>query len=217
MRGVLILTLSFFTLLLLPRPGGAPPWTASPPSWTAAPAPEPTAAAAPPPDGAAAFTAARHPTDPVGVSVPLSLAGDMGFNVRAALDANGGALRQVVIPPGAAWSFNAALGDPRRIPLRVVGGVLGGGWCDLASRYVQAARPILPPEAFAFTPHRQATGYGLADVADADAVAIWSIDGQPGSFGGRRDLQITNVRDRPLVFRVIPDGDRIIIQAALAP
>src|SRR5436309_122046 len=38
-------------------------------------------------------------------SVPLGMAGDVGFNVRAALDANGGALRHVTIQPGATWSF----------------------------------------------------------------------------------------------------------------
>ena len=155
---------------------------------------------------------------PGGGSAPLALHGDVGFNVRAALDANGGALRRVVIPPGATWSFNAAVGDPSGIPLRVVGGVRGGGWCDLASRYVQAARPLLPPHALRFTPHRQATGVGLADVADADAVAIWNIDGAPGSFGGRRDLEIVNVTDAPLVFAVEPaDGDpaRIVVRATV--
>jgi hypothetical protein len=148
-------------------------------------------------------------------SVPLSLAGDVGHNVRLALDANGGALKEVVIPPGATWSFNAAVGNPAPLVsnLRSVAGVLGGGWCDLASRYVQAARPVLPPEAIRFPNHVQTAGIGLWNVANEDAVAIWNIDGQPGSFGGRQDLEITNTTDRPLRFRAVEGGGAVTIVA----
>jgi hypothetical protein len=167
----------------------------------------------------------RPPTPPpltvAGRSAPLALDGAVGINVRLALDANGGALREVTIRPGDTWSFNAAIGDPRTIPVRTVAGVPGGGWCDLASRYVQALRPVLPPEAFAFPNHVRTAGVGLVHVADEDAVAIWNIDGQPGSFGGRQDLEVTNLRPYPVRLRVrphvLPDGRAAIVVEALTP
>jgi len=57
-----------------------------------------------------------------GVRAPPALHGDVGFHVRAARDAHGGALRRIVIPPGAPWRFHVAVGDPSGIPLRVIGG-----------------------------------------------------------------------------------------------
>ncbi|MCS6939719.1 MAG: hypothetical protein RMJ55_17440 [Roseiflexaceae bacterium] len=152
---------------------------------------------------------------PVGESAPLSLAGDVGYNVRAALDARNGALRNVTIRPGETWSFNASIGPPAHIRVRVVAGVPGGGWCDLASRYVQALRPALPPEAFVFPNHVRTTGIRLLNVADEDAVAIWNIDGQPGSFGGRQDLQITNTTNATLQLVVVegPAADQIVVRA----
>lgn len=151
----------------------------------------------------------------VGESAPLSLAGDAGYNVRAALDSSNGALRDVTIRPGETWSFNASVGPPAHIRVRVAAGVPGGGWCDLASRYVQALRPVLPPEAFAFPNHVRTAGIGLLNVADEDAVAIWNIDGQPGSFGGRQDLQITNTTDGALRLVVVegPSADQIVVRA----
>lgn len=151
----------------------------------------------------------------VGESAPLSLAGDVGHNVRVALDASNGALRDVIIRPGETWSFNASIGLPAHIRVRTVAGVPGGGWCDLASRYVQALRPALPPEAFAFQNHVRTAGIGLLNVADKDAVAIWNIDGQPGSFGGRQDLQITNTTNGTLRLVVVegPSADQIVVRA----
>ncbi len=150
----------------------------------------------------------------IGESAPLSLDGDVGYNVRAALDANNGALRNVIIRPGETWSFNASIGPPGRVRVRVVAGVPGGGWCDLASRYVQALRPVLPPEAFAFSNHVHTTGIGLLNVADNDAVAIWNIDGQPGSFGGRLDVQITNTTNHVLRLVVVEGSswDQVIVR-----
>jgi len=60
-----------------------------------------------------------------GVRAPPALHGDVGFPVRAARDAHGGALRRVVIPPGAPWRFPVAIGDPSGIPLRSGGGDSG--------------------------------------------------------------------------------------------
>ncbi len=111
-------------------------------------------------------------------------------NVLAALAANGAALQHVVVPPGDTWSFNRAVGDPDLLDLVSINGVYGGGWCDLASRYVLALRPFLPREALVFTRHIDTTGYGLAGVADDDAVAIWNSNGG----NDEHDLIIQNYR-----------------------
>jgi hypothetical protein len=148
-------------------------------------------------------------------SVPLSLAGDGGFNVRSALDASGGALRNVAIAPGATWSFNAAVGNPAGVPIRTVGGVPGGGWCDLASRYVQAVRPLLPASAVSFVNHVTSSGIRLADVADADAVSIWNVDGQPGSHGQSQDLEMTNTLDSALHLRVSEQNGQVVVLASV--
>ena len=71
-------------------------------------------------------------------SVPLSIAGDVGFNVLSALGARDGALRSVTIRPGETWSFNATIGSPANVDVRTIGGVPGGGWCDL--RYGRCCR-----------------------------------------------------------------------------
>ena len=149
-------------------------------------------------------------------SVPLSIAGDVGFNVLSALGARGGALRSVTIRPGETWSFNATIGSPANVDVRTIGGVPGGGWCDLASRYVQAVRPLLPREAVQFVNHVTTAGIRIADVADDDAVSIWNIDGQAGSAGQSQDLQITNTLNTPLYLQVVDQPDQqIVVQAAL--
>jgi len=149
-------------------------------------------------------------------SVPLSIAGDVGFNVLSALGARNGALRSVTIRPGETWSFNASIGSPANVDVRTISGVPGGGWCDLASRYVQAVRPLLPREAVQFVNHVTTAGIRLADVADDDAVSIWNIDGQAGSAGQSQDLQITNTLSAPLHLQVVDQpNQQIVVQAAL--
>ena len=154
---------------------------------------------------------------PSGTSVPLSLAGPVGLNISAALDASSGALRDVMIAPGATWSFNAAVGDPGKVVVQTVGGVPGGGWCDLAARYVQAVRPLLAPDAIRFVNHVTTSGISLANVSTEDAVSIWNIDGQAGSSGSRQDLEITNTLAHPLHLQVNeqPDGSQLIVQATM--
>jgi hypothetical protein len=149
-------------------------------------------------------------------SVPLSIAGDVGFNVLSALGAHDGALRSVTIRPGETWSFNATIGSPTNVHVRTISGVPGGGWCDLASRYVQAVRPLLPREAVQFVNHVTTSGIRIADVADDDAVSIWNIDGQAGSAGQSQDLQITNTLNAPLKLQVVEQPDQqIVVQAAV--
>jgi hypothetical protein len=148
-------------------------------------------------------------------SVPLSIAGDVGFNVLSALGARDGALRSVTIRPGETWSFNATIGSPANVDVRTIGGVPGGGWCDLASRYVQAVRPLLPREAVQFVNHVTTAGIRIADVADDDAVSIWNIDGQAGSAGQSQDLEITNTLKAPLKLQVVDQPDQQIVVLAV--
>lgn len=87
--------------------------------------------------------------------------------------------------------------------------VLGGGVCDLASRYVVAARPLLPDEAFTFKLHPN----GLGGVRYQDAVSIW-FDGTPAEL----DLRITNTTEHWLVFRGdIQDGEVTITATLQSP
>jgi len=165
---------------------------------------------------AQAIAAVAQVARPETSSVPLSIAGDVGFNVLSALGASNGALRSVTIRPGETWSFNASIGSPANVAVRAIGGVPGGGWCDLASRYVQAVRPLLPREAVQFVNHVTTAGIRLADVADDDAVSIWNIDGQAGSAGQSQDLQITNTLSAPLHLRVIDQpNQQIVVQASM--
>lgn len=139
---------------------------------------------------------------------PLSLSGDAGVNIRAALHANNGQLQRVVILPGKTWSFNAALGDPRRIDdLREVNGILGGGWCNLASRYVQAARMILPDNAVLMRLHPN----GLPNVDPQDAPSIWNPDGVMGFADGRSDVLITNVMDRTIIITAVERRSSVVV------
>jgi len=100
-----------------------------------------------------------------GVRAPPALHGDVGFPVRAARDAHGGALRRVVIPPGAPWRFPVAVGDPSGIPLR-------GGGGGRAAGDDPAARRVTPP--------RRTTGVGCAAVAAAAALPIVAVAALPG-------------------------------------
>lgn len=139
---------------------------------------------------------------------PLSLSGDAGVNIRAALHANNGRLQKVVIFPGETWSFNAAVGDPRRIDdLREVNGILGGGWCNLAGRYVQAARMILPDHAVHMRPHPN----GLPNVDPQDAPSIWNPDGVMGFADGRSDVLITNVLDRTIIITAVERRSSVVV------
>ena len=163
-----------------------------------------------------AIAAVAHVVQPETSSVPLSIAGDVGFNVLSALNANNGALRSVTIRPGETWSFNASIGSPAKVAVRTIGGVPGGGWCDLASRYVQAVRQLLPPDAVQFVNHVTTAGIRIADVVDDDAVSIWNIDGQAGSAGQSQDLEITNTLSVPLHLQVVDQPDQqIVVQAAV--
>jgi len=161
-------------------------------------------------------TAPRCDKEPdfIGQSVPLFLTNDLGFNAYQAVNANNGALRIVEIMPKHEWSFNSTVGDPAYISnLRTVWGVYGGGWCDLASRYVQAVRPLLPDADIRFINHNISAGMGLADVDYNDAVAIWNTGGLHGNIGEAKDLVLWNGSDYGIRLWVVEDGTTLIVRS----
>jgi hypothetical protein len=188
-------------------PGTGQPPLRQAPTAPAVPTATPTSTPIP-----ATPTARATPTPaPPRITAILRLPPDGPFrqNVVAALTSNHGALQHVIVPPGAIWSFNRAIGDPNLLDLVSISGVYGGGWCDLASRYVLALRPFLPREALMFTRHIDTTGYSLADVADDDAVAIWNTNGG----GGEHDLVVHNTSAQTLVIDATLVGEGVEVSA----
>ena len=202
----------------LPTATPSPPPTSTP-TPTGTPSPTNTATPTPAPrllgEHAAAFTPAGR---------------DMRANIDLALRYYQGALNRVYVAPGGVFSFNATLGGtPQRLQWKYVTlkstapapaegtpapsakRIQGGGLCDLASRYVMAARPLLPARAFRFVNHVRSTGIGLRGVPARDAVAIWAVGGQ----AGEQDLTISNVTDGWLEFVVERNGPKITVRARL--
>jgi hypothetical protein len=158
-------------------------------------------------------------------------------NIRLALDHYYGALTHVVLAPGGVFSFNSTLGvRPQRLPWKnvtlkptaapatpVADGtavpapeaaaqiIQGGGICDLASRFVMAARPLLPNSAFRFVNHVKSNGIHLAGVPTRDTVSIWAI----GGGKGEHDLLISNPTSGWLEFKVDREGEKITVTARL--
>ncbi len=136
-------------------------------------------------------------------SNPIALTNDdCGWNVSAALNANGAALQHVRLAPGETFSFNATMGDPVVIEYRNCMGVPGGNWCNLAARYAQVARAI------GLTPQFQDHGVGDLGAGAENSVAIWNEDGVAGNG---QDLLIQNTTNRLATFRATQQGDSIVI------
>jgi hypothetical protein len=151
------------------------------------------------------------PSQAMASSVPISVDRSTGFgwNVAEALDANGGALRDVVIQPGERWSFNATIGNPHRVAYVKYAGVLGGGVCDLAARYLTVGRQL------GLTPAFEHHGIQLNGVPWEDSIAIWSTDGSAGSDGVKQDLELTNTLDRPVRLRTVVNGASVTIEGSM--
>ena len=158
-------------------------------------------------------------------------------NIRLALEHYYGALTHLVLAPGGVFSFNSTLGvRPQRLPWKNVklkptpaaappaaDGtavpapdaaaqiIQGGGICDLASRFVMAARPLLPNSAFHFVNHVKSNGVHLSGVPTRDTVSIWAI----GGGKGEHDLLISNPTNGWLEFTVDRDGEKITVTARL--
>jgi hypothetical protein len=129
-----------------------------------------------------------------------------GVNVRAALIANGNALQNVTIQPGETWSFNASVGNPDQLSLATIVHP-GDGWCNLAARYAQVARPL------GLTPQFEDHHAGDLGGGPENSVAIWNINGQPGSDGEKQDLEITNTLQRSVHFQAQQTDAGVVIVA----
>ncbi len=141
-------------------------------------------------------------TNAKAISAPITTEGDFGFNVLAALKANNGALQDVSIANGEQWSFNATMGNPDDMgKLNTIGGQYGGGWCDLACRYVQVFKGLgltirhvdgteaLPTDGdIVFIQHG---GIALYSCGIDESPFIWS-NGKAGFSKGMQDLIINN-------------------------
>jgi len=192
---------------------------------TSTPSPTATATATPQPQLLASKSVSFTPTDRA-----------VRANIRLALAHYEGALTHVVLAPGNIFSFNATLGArPQRLPWKYVivkptttpvpadatpqpapvepelQQVQGGGLCDLASRFVMAARPLLGPHAFQYVNHVKSNGIHLTGVPARDSVAIWAVGGGPGE----QDLKITNLSTGWLEFIVARDGEKITVTAQI--
>jgi hypothetical protein len=143
------------------------------------------------------------------VSAPITINSNdpFGYNVKSALDMQKGALRHVVIESGDTWSFNEALGKPKYFPaLKSVAGIEGGGWCDLACRYIQVAKGL-----GLHTVYLQHGGIALNSCSVEDSPYIWTVDGIRGLEKGRQDLLITNNTVYTAMIEVIEKDNAAII------
>lgn len=135
-------------------------------------------------------------------SLAYVLQGDVGVNVRAALNANNGRIRLFAIQPGETWSFGhtiapiSALGD-----LPVVCGPAGcfdgGGWCDLAWMYMSVAQQLGLRTQF---PQHIGVGRPFPGIL---------ID-ENGNGG---DLFITNVTGQSITFIATEDNGTLTVSA----
>ena len=202
------------------------------------PTPSPTATAAPTATAVATATPAAQLLGAKSVSfTPADKA--VRANIRLALEHYYGALTHVVLAPGGVFSFNSTLGvRPQRLPWKnvklkptvapaapapaadstavpapeVAAQIIqGGGICDLASRFVMAARPLLPNSAFRFVNHVKSNGIHLSGVPTRDTVSIWAI----GGGKGEHDLLISNPTNDWLEFTVDRAGETITVTARL--
>jgi hypothetical protein len=221
-------------------PATAPPTATSVPSPTPSPTTPPTATPTPSAVPTATATPEPEPRLIAGQTVSFTPSDKaVRANIRLALAHYYGALTHVVLPPGGVFSFNATLGlHPQGLPWKYVKVkptaapappppegtapitptlepavelIQGGGLCDLASRFVMAARPLLPNSAFRFVNHVRSNGVHLNGVPARDSVSIWAI----GGGKGEQDLLITNVTAGWLEFQVERDGEKIIVHARL--
>ena len=151
-----------------------------------------------------------QPTQPPAAQATASdsrsyvLQGDVGTNVRAALNANGGKMRNFTLQPGETWSFGktiapiSAMGD-----LPVVCGPAGcydgGGWCDLGAMFVRTADQL------GLETHYPQHG-GVSDPQ------------MPGllfdEWGNGGDLTITNTTGQPVTFTAVEHDGMLTVSAS---
>lgn len=141
------------------------------------------------------------PVDHVYMATPLAYDARIAPNVHAILPV----LDTIVLEPGETWSFNEAVGNPDQYALVDAYGVYGGGWCDVASRYAEAARILNLDRSFVLhsTP--------LNGVERMDNVSIWNTD---GSSGQMQDFTMTNTKRFTITFTLKYVGDAYILTAS---
>jgi len=136
---------------------------------------------------------------------------DFGWNVKAALDANNGALRNVIIKDGERWSFNETMGDVPVTELKTIIH-LGDGWCDLSCRYVQVFHGLglhithgtdMDSDDIVFLQHG---GIALNNCTVEESPYIWS-NGTRGFDRGFQDLIINNRTGKTIKITVINNND----------
>lgn len=126
-------------------------------------------------------------------------------NVQAALGANNGKLRSAtIVEAGQAWSFGNQLGDINVLlpQLASANGVLGGGWGDLAARYLSAWDGLGLPAQFAPSVNQ------MVDVPAARAPAIYL--GEPE---GNSDLVLVNASSLPVELTVVETDSQLVVHA----
>ncbi len=135
-------------------------------------------------------------------SQPYLLQGDIGTNVRAALNANDGALLAFEIGPGETWSFGRSIKPISALGyLPVVCGPAGcnpgGGWCDLSALYVKVADQLGMESHFP----------AHVGVSDPRFPGILLNDGDDSG-----DLTIYNPTSSPVRFRAFEQDGLLIVE-----
>lgn len=136
-----------------------------------------------------------------------------GLNVKAALDANNSALRNITIKDGEQWSFNETVGNPDKLQLTTISGVYGGGWCDLACRYVQVFKGLGLPITHGTDMNAngaiflQHGGISLNQCGFDESPYIWSKGTQAGFDDGRQDLVVNNGTGKTIRITVVDNED----------
>lgn len=130
------------------------------------------------------------------------LQGDVGVNVTAALNANGGALMGFTIQPGETWSFGHSIAPISAMgPLVYAGGVYGGGFCDLSAEYLKVAQQL---------------GLEVHYVQHAGVStpfpSIWLSEQGDGESG--QDLLITNTTSQVARFQTSQQDGILIVEGS---
>ena len=147
------------------------------------------------------------------ISAPILATQDsaFGWNVKAALDANNGALRNITIPDNTQWSFNETMGSIDESELKTIVHP-GDGWCDLACRYIQVFKAlglhithgtVLDSNDMVFLQHG---GIALNSCSYDESPYIWS-NGTKGFKNGLQDLIVNNRTGKTIVVTVIDNKD----------
>lgn len=134
-----------------------------------------------------------------------------GWNVKAALDANNGALRSFQIENNERWSFNATMGYIPNSELKTIVNP-GDGWCDLSCRYVQVFKGLglrithgtnVESNDIVFLQHG---GIALNNCTVEESPYIWS-SGTAGFDGDSQDLIVNNRTGKTIKIAVVDNKD----------